>query len=266
MLTEEIIKASHDAGFFSVCTINLTTTLDYFNRNQKFCKLDTSSQWNLYKDEAGDVYDKFFQYNEHTPQAISQKYLDSDTEIQFSNYKKINYDLTNIFISKYFSFSDRVLDIKTQLLDKYNISTKNTISVFYRGGDKYRETNLPSYEDMDFKLKEIYNKYPDNEIIVQSDEQEFCDYISNRYKKVIVFEEAKKLSKCNKSAVQYHTNAGEKVINAQIFLAIMSIVSQTQHIVLNSGNVGLFVCLFRGNADNVDQFYSPINTNDIFWY
>ena len=41
---EEIIKVSHDAGFFSVCNGSLLHVLNYYNSNKKFCKLDTSDQ------------------------------------------------------------------------------------------------------------------------------------------------------------------------------------------------------------------------------
>lgn len=266
MYQEQIIKASHDAGFFSVCNINLLTVMDYFNSHRKFCKLDTSNQWSLYKDEPGDVYNEFFSYNGDFFDIEPQNYVTSDTEIQFCNYKLINYNFTNIFIHKYFSFSNKVLDIKQQLINKYSIIPSKTISIFYRGGDKYKETNLPSYEDMMTKLKEIYSLYPNHQIIVQSDEQEFCDYIKDIYKDVIVFDEAKKLSKYDRSAIQYHTRQGEKVINNQIFLAIMSIISETQYVILNSGSISMFICLFRGNADNISQYYSQLHTNNVIWY
>ena len=266
MFQEEIITATHDAGFFSVCNINLLTVMDYFNRCSRFCKLDTSNQWSLYKDEPGDVYNQFFNYNPNPIDIEPQSYITGDTEIQFCNYKLINYNFVNPFIYKYFSFSDKVLEIKKQLLHKYDISPTNTISIFYRGGDKYKETNLPSYEDMESKLKEITNLFPNNKIIAQSDEIEFCNYIKSQYNDVIVFDECKKISKDMRSAIQYHTGQGERVINTQTFLAIMSIISETQHIILNSGSISMFICFFRGNADNIYQYYCPLHTNDIFWY
>ena len=268
MNSETVIKTHHDAGFFSICNINLLTVMNYYINNQNFCRLDTSDQWNLYKDNTGDAYSYYFKYDHSQPKiTASNYYLNSDTEIQFSNYKLINYGFVNVFIKKYFTLSDQVLKIEQDLINKYNIVLDKIISICYRGGDKKKETNLPSYKEMSNKLQNIYANNLDYKIIIQSDEQEFCDYIQTIYPdNSIVFKEIKKISQNDSSAIQYHTQQGNKVSNAQTFLAIMSIMSKTKTIILNSGNVGMFICLFRGNANNVYQYYSPINSSNIFWY
>jgi FkbM family methyltransferase len=263
---EEIIKVSHDAGFFSVCNINLLQVLNYYNSNKKFCRLDTSNQWNLYKDESIDVYPKFFKYSTDSFETHPQSYLESDNEIQFSNYKLLNFNFINPFIKKYFNFSDEVLLIEQNLINKYQINFDETISICYRGGGKIRETNLPSYEEILAKLIEVRNIHPNCKIIVQSDEIEFCDYIKSYYNDVIIFEETIKLKKSDCSAVQYHTPHGKRVETAQNFLAVMSIMSKSRSIILNSGSVGMFVCLFRGNSNDVHQYLSPKGTNEVYWY
>ena len=116
---EEIIKVSHDAGFFSVCNGSLLHVLNYYNSNKKFCKLDTSDQWNWYKDEPIDIYSKFFKYSTDSIETHPQSYLNSNCEIQFSNYKLLNFDFINPFIKKYFNFSDEVLLIEQNLINKY---------------------------------------------------------------------------------------------------------------------------------------------------
>jgi FkbM family methyltransferase len=263
---EEIIKVSHDAGFFSVCNINLLHVLNYYNSNKKFCKLDTSDQWNWYKDESIDIYPKFFKYSTDSFETHPQSYLNSNCEIQFSNYKLLNFDFINPFIKKYFNFSDEVLSIEQNLINKYQINFDEIISICYRGGDKARETNLPSYEEILINLNEVKNQYPNCKILVQSDEIEFCDYIKLHYDDVIIFEETIKLKKSDFSAVQYHTPHGQKVRTAQNFLAVMSIMSKSHSVIINSGSVGMFVCLFRGNSNNVHQYLSPKGTNEVYWY
>ena len=62
-------------------------------------------------------------------------------------------------------------------------------------------------------------------------------------------------------AVQFYIRPGQKILHAQYFLAIMQILSKCSNVILNSGNVGLWICLFRGNMDNVTQYLSPLNTN-----
>lgn len=265
-MQEEIIKANHDAGFFSVCTINLLTAINYYIQNNKFCKLDTSNQWGLYKTENRDVYNEYFTYNDESLPVIIEKYLDSDTEIQFADYKKINYNFIKPFIDKYFNLSKEVKSIKNNLINKYNIDLNNTISIYYRGNDKIKETNLPSYISFTDKLNIIKHLHPNHTILVQSDEYEFYEHCKNLYNNIIYFEEIKKINKTNDAGVHYTMEHGDKIKAAQTFLAIVSILSQSQSIILNSSNVSLFICLFRGHANNVHQYYSPLNTNDVFWY
>lgn len=263
---EQVIKATHDAGFFSVCNINLITVLDYFNKNQRFCKLDTSNQWNLYRDKNEDVYNRYFKYSSDYFYTTPQKYLDSDTEIQFSDYKKINYSFINPFIKKYFNLSDEVENLKNYLLTKYSIDLANTISVYYRGNDKSKETNLPSYAEFTNRLKNIKKLYPGHQILIQSDEYEFYEHCKNLNIDIIYFKEISKINKTDYTGVHYTIETENRIKTAQIFLAIVSIMSQSKIVILNSSNVSLFVCLFRGHANDVHQFYSPINSNNIFWY
>lgn len=265
-MTEEIIKATHDAGFFSVCTINLLTVLDFYNKNARFCKLDTSSQWNLYKNTNNDVYNKYFNYSHDSFDTIPQQYLNSDTEIQFSDYKKINYSFVQPFINKYFYLSDEVIGIKNFLIKKYNLDTNKIISVYYRGNDKIRETNLPSYAEFINKITTIKELYPECSLLVQSDEREFYEQCKNLDQNIISFDEMLTINKTNHTGAHYTVATEDRIKTAQMFLAIVSIISQSKAIILNSSNVSLFICLFRGNANNVYQYYSPLNTNHVFWY
>jgi hypothetical protein len=41
----------------------------------------------------------------------------------------------------------------------------------------------------------------------------------------------------------------------------MSLISDCSDVILNSGNVGLWICLFRKNSDNVSQYLHKINSN-----
>jgi hypothetical protein len=68
------------------------------------------------------------------------------------------------------------------------------------------------------------------------------------------------------NAIQYTVPTGSKVTNAQTFLAIMLIMSKCDSIVINSGNIGLWTCLYRGNNKKVHQFLHPKNSTEKNWY
>ena len=96
--------------------------------------------------------------------------------------------------------------------------------------------------------------------MIQTDEAEFCEASIGKFPNCIIIEETKKLNKTT-NAVQYTINKGERLENAQIFLAVMSIISDSSKVILNSGNVGLWICLFRNNSNNVYQYLNKINEN-----
>jgi predicted O-methyltransferase YrrM len=261
----ELIKVQHDAGFFSVCNINLKTVIGYYSNNHKFCSLDTSEQWNWYKDEPIDVYSKFFKFDKNEFSISPQNFSDSNDEDQFSDYRLINYDFVSPFVKKYFSFSDEVKEIEKNLIQKYNIDLNNTISVCYRGNDKIKETNLPTYEEIEEQLNNLLLKYPNKKVIIQSDELEFCDFMSQKNDNFIIFDEIEKISKTPYAAIQYTIPIGRKIENAQTFLAIMSIISKSEYVILNSGNVGLWVCLFRGDSKKVFQYINHKGSDNPIW-
>lgn len=262
----EVIKMQHDAGFFSVCNINLKTAIGYYSNNKSFCYLDTESQWNFYKDVSENIYNKFFDFQSNEFDLEVKRFTESDDEDQFSDYSLINYDFVFPFVKKYFSPCNDVVTLKNELISKYGLDLSQTIALCYRGNDKSRETNLPTYQEMEEKLQEITQKYPSHKILIQSDENEFYNHFKQKYENLIIIDEVYKINKNPHTSIQYNIPSGEKIKNAQIFLGIMLIMSESNVVILNSGNVGLWVCLFRGNNKNVHQYLSPKNSTEKYWF
>ena len=55
-------------------------------------------------------------------------------------------------------------------------------------------------------------------------------------------------------SVQNYIHNDDRINKAVHFLAIMNIIAKCDQVILNSGNVGMWCCLYRGNANNVYQF------------
>ena len=254
----------HNSGFYSCCSIRLRKIINWYNEYKKLPIVDSAGQWGMYKDKEEDISTKFF----NTSTTLDMKYIDyvdfsSDViEDQFSNYSKINFDLVGFFIKKYYNVSDDVLLIKNKLISKYNIDIDKTIAVCYRATDKKKEVNIPSYQEMFSKIRNIQSQYPEHKLLIQSDEQEFIEASRQEFPYHIHFEESRKVSS-NHRAVQFYFPQGEKVYHAQVFLAIMQILSECSRVILNSGNVGMWVCLFRNNTKGVSQYLKP-NTGPVF--
>jgi len=250
------ITITHNAGFFSCCTIRLRTIIDYYNQYNILPVVDSSSQWKHYKDDNSDITKKFFKDNDYIFDTPNVKFINTETEDQFSNYNLINFDSITHFIKKYFSLSNEIELITNQIISNYNINLNNTLSVFYRGNDKIEETILPSYDEYYNTIKYRLNLNPNLKILIQSDEKEFYEFISNKFPSSIIIDEMPRFNKGNYNDINM-LPIGKKTYYAQLFLSIVSLISKSNHIIINSGNVGMWITLFRGNTINVSQYLNP---------
>jgi hypothetical protein len=153
-----ILKINHNAGFFSCCTIRMRLIIDFYNKYKIFPIVDSSEQWKNYKDTNEDITSYFFKTNTNERYFNFIKITETDDEDQFSDYSKLNFNDIVFFVNKYFTLSDIVLKKQQELLIKYNIDFNNTIAICYRGNDKCRETNIPTYDEMLKKITEIIKR------------------------------------------------------------------------------------------------------------
>jgi hypothetical protein len=286
-MNRPILKTTWNAGFFSCCTDILRQLTKYHHNNQKLPVLDSSEQWELYKDNGvedvsifwfglvmskteGDITDNFFNRKinfdefEHNKFSNNIDYPKICNDDQYSPYDLINYNYTNKIVDTYFTPSNDVIKISNDLIFKYNIDLDKTISILFRGNDKQLETNLPTYDEILQKVLQIKSKFSDYKILVQSDEFEFCEFMKNNLPDIIIIDETKKISKSN-TAIQYTLKKGERLKTAQTFLSVIQIISKSSQVILNSGNVGLWTCLYRKKFDGVHQFLSKINSSEKIW-
>jgi hypothetical protein len=243
----------HDAGFFSCCSVKIIRIVDYFNRNGRLPELiDSSNLWNKYKDVGDiDVTNYFFR----DPNEINQDLENVEcVDRQFYNYRILDLKIINKFIKKYFSPSSFVENYENFLLSKYKINLNKTISVFYRAHDKHTETIIPSYQEMFEKIKEIKDKNKEHRLIVQSADPDFCNFIKNNYPDSIIFEEIMKFDKSTGGELGTHVPEGKRKEQAAIFLAIILIISKSSEVILNSGNIGMWIAFFRGQIEGIHQF------------
>jgi hypothetical protein len=250
---ENKLVVTHDAGFFSCCTIRLRSIIDFYNLNGLLPEVDSSRQWSNYKDDPSysDITHLLFNTTDSILDKKNIIFSSDEIEDQFSNYNLINFNDVNFFIGKYFSPSKGIIDNKNYFIQKYEINLEKVISVLFRGNDKAYEIHLPSYDQFLLKIDEVKTKHPEYKLLIQTDENEFCDFILSKYPDSIVINELKRINRSG-TAMQFITPIGERFNLAKNFLSVMTLISETSHIITNKGNVGMWSCLFRGNMNNVN--------------
>jgi hypothetical protein len=264
------LKITHNAGFFSCSTVALNQIINFHNTYGYLPKVDRSTQYNLYKDSSVDSIDNFFKEKEIEININPSFLVNTDIEDQFSDYSLINHDYTSKLVNQYFSTSEKVNEIEDYLIRKYNISFDKTICVLYRGTDKISETTLPTYGEFLEKINNLRELNPEHVVLLQTDELEFSEYILSNMETISILET--KMSRKGGRAVQYTINVGDRLYQAQLFLAIVKIISKCDEVILNIGNVGLWISLYRGTNNGIYQYISngkksnlSTNNQEIRW-
>jgi hypothetical protein len=258
-----VICTADGTGFFSCCSRRLDNIVEYINNNNlKFPDLvDSSFQFNWYKEDKEE--DITFNYFEHYDNinGINLKGLANISRwAQFSDYQLLDFDSIKPVITKYFSPSKNILNIIQDIEKKYNIDYNNICVLFYRGNDKNRETIICDYSEYLVYANKILEINPDILFLIQSDETEFINFISERFPNNSFYfnDEIRHIHRCD-NTVDIILKENNSVFS-KYYLAITIIMSKCKYIICGSGNCSIWIILYRGNNNNVIQ---NLNNN---WY
>lgn len=263
-----MLKIDHNAGFFSCFTVRLEEILDYFNKHQLEPNVvDSSKQFYHYKHNINSNITNTFIKNPSN-NIITYKssihVTNMPDEQQFSDYHKLNYEQLQPFIDKYFSVSSQIEHKIVEIEDNMGLTGlyDHMCVIFYRGLAKYWETQLAPYEEFLNKANQILLSNKSTVFLLQSDETEFIEYMSkNLHAPIITLTQythhiSKNLSETYPD-VERILPRSLRINHAINFLSIVKIMSKSKHIITCSNNVGLWICLYRGNANGVHQYLKP---------
>ncbi len=180
-------------------------------------------------------------------------HINYNWEHQFINYSNLDYKSIIPLIKKYFSPSVEINEIINNIEKKYNLIYENICVLFYRGNDKNRETKKCSYDEYLIYVNQLLEKNPNLMFLVQSDETEFIEFITNKFPNNSFYfnDEIRHMKKCN--------NTVDIKMKSQIYefskkyLAITIIMSRCKYIICGSGNCDIWIMFYRGNNKNVIQ-------------
>lgn len=258
----KVLRTSHNAGFFSCCSIRLHDIIDYFNRNKELPeRVDSSAQFAHYKSNPKqDLTELYFRTDFEANNELLITYnepvniTNTGLEPQFSPYKQLNLSAVLPFVERYFTESCHVgYDVVNLFIRKYKIDIENTCAVFYRGNDKVTETSIATYDEFINKAKEVQKANPGIRFLVQPDETNFLHAFLKEFPDAIYFEETPHIQKKD-SCVFYEVPVKERAEYAAKFLAAVKVIAQCKHLITHSGNGAIWSIFFRGNAENVHQY------------
>lgn len=255
----------HNAGFFSCCSVKLSDIVKYINSNNKSPDIvDSSKQFNWYKTYNNNdiTYEYFKNYDNIT--AIEFSYnINYYHDDQYIDYSNLDYQNITPLINKYFSPSNNITDIINNMEQKYNLIYDNICVLFYRGNDKARETKLCKYEEYLKYANNIIEKNPNIVFLIQSDESEFIEFISNTFPNNSFYfkDEIRHVNKCN-STVDIILSSTNNIFS-KFYLAITIIMSKCKYVICVSGNCSMWIMLYRGNNKNTIQYLNGTWYNSV---
>lgn len=253
-----MLKVTHNAGFFSCCSIRLWEICQFFNRHRTLPFIvDSSEQFKWYKSENKND-DITYEYFKDNGKGNIQFYKEISYfyEDQYKKYNTLDFTEVIPFIRHYFSPSNKILDIVNEIENKYNLKNQyeNLVVIFYRGNDKNTETTICSYEEIANKANEVLKKNSNLKFILQSDETDFLTYMIEKFPESIVFkDEIRHMSRCM-NTVDKVTFKETAFHYSKYYLAITLIMAKCNSIICTSGNCSIWILFFRENARNVYQY------------
>lgn len=258
-ICDKVLYCGHNGGFFSNCTVTLWNLIElYRKQNLMPSRIDFSRAFSFYRTQAEknkevDLYPFFFKTNINDSIKLRKRISKVD---HHGIYKFIDFFSYNLLIKQYFELSESVLKIQNMLKEKYDIEPSRTIAVIYRGTDKHREVKIASPELYLRKAKKLLYYNPTNKVLIQTDDIKvrdlFVDSLGEKcffFKEMPVTDEATAIHELNEEILQM-----SKMQFAQLLLSVTHFLSKSNYIINYTGNMALWICLFRGNSENVFQF------------
>ncbi len=117
-----MIKITHNAGFFSCCSVKLSVIVEFINSNKILPEnVDSSEQFNWYKNDNDKNKDITFHYFENYNNIKDVNIIhpiDYHWKHEFKNYSDLDYKCITPLIKKYFSPSFQINEIVNNLEKK----------------------------------------------------------------------------------------------------------------------------------------------------
>ena len=254
-----ILRTTHNWGFFSCCSVRLDDIVKYFNKNERLPDIvDSSEHFGWYKGEQNNIditFRYFAHYDNNTIKIDYHADIDYMENYQYNDYSTLKYEDISPFIRKYFSPSDEIRLLIEELEVKYNLNYENICVLFYRGNDKITETKLCSYDEYIKYAQEVLVKNPDVRFFIQSDETEFIETMTALFpsNSFYMSDEIRHMRKCINTVDLIGKFRNDIVKYSKLYLAITIIMSKCKYIICGSGNCSIWIMFYRGNHKNMYQ-------------
>lgn len=247
------IDVTHDAGFFSCCSVRLHYIVEYINKHGKYpYDVNSSRSFRMYKKIPRDITFDFFNHYGDTNEEICS-HVNYHWIKEHENYKLLDFKNILPIVTKFFTPTKEMWNISFKLQNKYKICASDCIGLYFRGTDKKIETPIGDFQTYLQKLNDLRATVPDTtKIIIQTDTAQFADFIKEQNIPNIIFIEENSVS-YRDSGIHNEKTPAENYTDIKNLFATFLLLSKCKIFICSSGNCSIWSVFFRGSANNVYQ-------------
>jgi hypothetical protein len=249
-----LVTTDNGAGFFSCCSFRLSHIVTYINaRKQLPIHVDSSQQFAMYKRHAGEdvTAEIFAQPDPRNP--IVYSYIWYHWMHQTRMYRTLDFQQLCPLVWTYFVPSSAVQMLAAQIVRHYGICVETCVGVYYRGTDKYKETNIDTYERFSSKLREVFDPTKHTSVLVQTDTQQFLEHMQAVWTESPIHVVQELRTSNGQLGIHNESSSQENFHDIQHLLAVVTILSACHTILCTTGNVSKWIVLYRGTCEHVFQ-------------
>jgi hypothetical protein len=171
------------------------------------------------------------------------------------DYDKLPLHYVRNNLRNYFLLSNPVKQFADYFSRLYRLNLGETVGVHFRGTDKVTEIATPSLEDFILKTANALRDIKNPKVLLLTDEPDAIKAFSSAFPNILItIEELKTPPKQLGVKLGSHMLGSKSAESqAQIFLAILYLVSQCRRVVTHTGNGALWEVLFRGSTQGLEQ-------------
>jgi len=256
----KVLDACWNAGFFSNCTTALWALTDLKRLGHFPAKIRIESGWDSFRDDIDRVDLHPIYFNIKKACSFSRMHFALERINHHAEYREI-------FLSRYLEYTDcffapskKIEQIINSFIKKYAINTKKTIAVCYRGTDKGKEVDIASPELYVSVVKKILKKrrYRDHRVFIQTDQEQVRDMFIEHFGDNCFFIDELPVTAASKVIHSFSSEqlGMSKQFLGQAILAAVNIAARCNVVVNHTGNLALWIYIYRRTCKNMYQFNS----------
>jgi hypothetical protein len=251
------LYCGHSAGFFSSCCVTLWNLQEVQRAGRALPeRIDFSASFASFRNadqrqRGTDLYPLFFQPDPGARVPAGLPRVDHHGLYRFLDYARINPAM-----ARYFQPSEPAVRCRAELVRKYRIDPATTLAVVYRGTDKGTEVRVAPPEAYLAEARRLLARNPGFRIWIQTDEHAVRSMFCREFGERCFYLDEMPVSS-NGRVIHEQEDAALKMDRSDfgvLLIAVTSLLAQCAVVVNHTGNMGLWVCLFRGHARGVWQF------------